>query len=165
MLQVISYKLRWEGGSTRARTHTIERSARATFEFRVGRPEPPPPGSPSRVLPPRRQFAEPEEVRRPVCGTSTTSYASHTRSGPGPGRARGILGGGPMAEAIIISGTSGGRISALDDSLNNFSTFLEKEFNKEKECAKTLFNWSSARGSDTSFIARGMTMLHYILLI
>jgi len=27
---------------------------------------------------------------------------------------------------------------------------LEKEFNKGKECAKTLFNWSSARGSDTS---------------
>ena len=50
----------------------------------------------------------------------------------------------------VISGTSGGRISALDDSLNNFSTFLEKEFNKEEECAKTLFNWSSARGSDTS---------------
>jgi hypothetical protein len=50
----------------------------------------------------------------------------------------------------VISGTSGGRISALDDSLNDFLTFLEKEFNKEKECAKTSFNWGGAHGSDTS---------------
>ena len=50
----------------------------------------------------------------------------------------------------VISGTSGGRISALDDQLNIFLTFLEKEFNKEEECAKTLFNWSGAHGSDTS---------------
>ena len=50
----------------------------------------------------------------------------------------------------VISGTSGGRISALDDSLNIFLTCWKKEFNKEEECAKTLFNWSSARGSDTS---------------
>ena len=44
----------------------------------------------------------------------------------------------------------GDRISALDDSLNDFLTFLEKEFNKEKECAKTSFNWGGAHGSDTS---------------
>ena len=50
----------------------------------------------------------------------------------------------------VISGTSGGRISALDDSLNDFLTFLEKEFNKEKERAKTSFNWGGAHGSDTS---------------
>ena len=50
----------------------------------------------------------------------------------------------------VISGTSGGRISALDDSFNDFLTFLEKEFNKEKECAKTSFNWGGAHGSDTS---------------
>jgi hypothetical protein len=46
--------------------------------------------------------------------------------------------------------TSGDRISALDDQLNNFLTFLEQEFNKDKECAKILFNWSSAHGSVTS---------------
>ena len=40
----------------------------------------------------------------------------------------------------VISGTSGDRISALDEQLNDFLTFLGKEFNKEKEYAIKWFS-------------------------
>ena len=39
-----------------------------------------------------------------------------------------------------ISATSGDRISALDEELNNFMTFLESEFNKHKEYAIKSFS-------------------------